>query len=205
MRTEPPQLLPLFRSAGQARLLARLYLGSTAPATISDLARELGLDDGGLTREADRLEKAGLLVSERIGRSRVLRPNRDSPYYADLLGLLTKAFGPAIMIAPLLATIDGVEQAFIYGSWAARYEGRPGSDPVDVDVLIVGSARQLELARIARELTPVLGRDINIVTVSSAEWKAPKTGFLRDVKRGPLVEIELSQTPTGEAMGEAGG
>ncbi|MFN8223593.1 MAG: winged helix-turn-helix domain-containing protein [Gaiellales bacterium] len=168
MRTEPPQLLPLFRSAGQARLLARLYLGSTAPATISDLARELGLDDGGLTREADRLEKAGLLVSERIGRSRVLRPNRDSPYYADLLGLLTKAFGPAIMIAPLLATIDGVEQAFIYGSWAARYEGRPGSDPVDVDVLIVGSARQLELARIARELTLS-----SVGTSTSSQSRAP--------------------------------
>ena len=53
MRTHSPQLLPLFRSAGQARLLARLFL-SEKPATLSGLARELDLDVGALSREADR-------------------------------------------------------------------------------------------------------------------------------------------------------
>lgn len=190
-------MLPIFRSAGQARLLARVYLGPTDAVTLADLARELDLDDGGLTREADRLERAGLVWSERIGRSRILHPRTQSPYYPELYGLLLKAFGPVTVVGPLLSSIAGVERAFVFGSWAARYLGRPGDEPVDIDVIVIGSAPRLELARIARELEPALGRDVNITRVSHSDWESAATGFLRDVRAGPLVEIDLVE-PGGE-------
>lgn len=193
MRTSSPELLPIFRSVGQARLLARVYLGSDTPATLADLARELDLDDGGLTREADRLERAGLVRSKRVGRSRILHPGADSPYYAELYGLLLKAYGPATVIGPLLASVEGVEQAYVYGSWAARYLGEPGQDPADVDVMVVGTPRRLELSRAARELTPCFGRDVNIMSVSPSAWDAGDGAFLRDVKRGPLVAVDLGR------------
>jgi DNA-binding transcriptional ArsR family regulator len=101
MRTEAPPLLPLFRSEGQGRLLARVYLAADRPEPIASLARELDLDAGGLTREADRLERAGLVRSERVGRQRLLRPNTESPYYDDLHGLLLTAFGPATVIGAM--------------------------------------------------------------------------------------------------------
>ena len=192
MRTASPELLPIFRSVGQARLLARVYLGEP-PATIAGLARELGLDDGGLTREADRLERAGLVRSERVGRSRVLHPGGDSPYYIELYGLLLKAYGPATVIGPRLARVDGVDEAYVYGSWAARYLGEPGDDPADVDVIVVGRPRQMELSRVARELTPCFGREVTIVSVSRSEWETAASGFLRDVKRGPLVALDLGR------------
>lgn len=192
MRKPSPELLPIFRSVGQARLLARVYLGQP-PATIADLARELELDDGGLTREADRLERAGLVRSERIGRSRVLHPGSDSPYYPELYSLLLKAYGPATVIGPVLSSIEGVEEAFVYGSWADRYLGEPGADPADVDVLVIGSPRRMELSRVARELTPCFGRNVDIVPVVRSAWDAAETGFLRDVKHGPLVEIDLGR------------
>src|SRR5712691_7461907 len=81
LRTEASPLLPLFRSDGQGKLLARVYLAPDRPAPIAELARELGLDAGGLTREANRLERAGLVRSDRVGRQRLLRPNSDSLYY----------------------------------------------------------------------------------------------------------------------------
>lgn len=194
MRTGSPQLLPIFRSAGQARLLARVYLGASTPVTLAELARELGLDDGGLTREADRLERAGLVTSERIGRSRILHPRGDSPYYPELYGLLLKAFGPAMVIGPLLASIQAIERAFVYGSWAARYRGVPGDDPTDIDVMVIGSPRRMELTGVARELSPVFGRDVNITAVTGDAWEQAESGFLRDVQRAPLIEIELGRT-----------
>ena len=193
MLTSSPELLPIFRSVGQARLLARVYLESDTPATLADLARELDLDDGGLTREADRLERAGLVRSERVGRSRILHPAADSPYYSELYGLLLKAYGPATVIGPLLASVDGVEQAYVYGSWAARYLGEPGQDPADVDVMVVGTPRRMELSRVARELTPCFGRDVNIMSVSQPAWDAGDGAFLRDVKRGALVAVDLGR------------
>lgn len=187
MRTRPPELLPIFRSDGQARLLARIFLGTPVP--IASLARELDLDDGGITREADRLERAGLIRSERIGRSRLLHANGDSPYYPELYGLLLKAYGPATVIGPLLHTIEGLEEAFVYGSWAERYLGKPGEDPADIDVIVIGTPRRMELSRIARELGPALGRAVNITSVSRAAWNDARRGFLRDVKSGALVPV----------------
>lgn len=191
MRTPSPVLLPLFRSKGQARLLARVYLGADRPATLADLARELDLDRAGVKREADRLEAAGLVVSERVGRQRILRPNLESPYYDHLHGLLLTAFGPAAVIGPALHDVPGIEQAFMFGSWASRYAGAPGSDPVDIDLLLVGSPDRTAVYRVARELTAVLGREVNPIIVSRERWDEASEGFIREVKSAPLHELDL--------------
>src|SRR5205823_120727 len=116
MRTQPSLLLPIFRSDGQRRLLARLYLAPERAVPLADLARELGIDRGGVKREADRLERAGLVRSERVGRQRILRANADSPYFQELYGLLVKAFGPETAVATELEQVGGIEEAYLYGS-----------------------------------------------------------------------------------------
>ena len=170
-------------------MLSRVYLEPDRPAHLAELAQELGLDRAGVKREADRLEEAGLVVSERAGRQRTLRPNLDSPYYDDLHGLLLKAFGPAALVGPALREVAGVEEAYLFGSWAARYAGVRGNDPVDIDVLVVGSPDRTELYGAARELESLLGREVNPVIVSRERWDAEDEGFIREVKGSPLVEL----------------
>jgi biotin operon repressor len=184
-------LLPLFRSDAQARLLARVFLETDRPAPLAELASELGVDRAGVKREADRLEQAGLVVSTRVGRQRLLRPNDDSPYYDDLLGLLLTAFGPAALIGPAFRDVDGIEHAFLFGSWAARYSGEPGEAPDDVDLLLVGAPDRTEVYRVAAALSEVLRREVNPTIVSSERWADAEDGFIREVKRSPLVLIDL--------------
>lgn len=193
MRKQPPLLLPLFRSEKQAHLLARVYLRADQPAPLADIAREMGVDRGTLTREADRLERAGLVRSERVGRQRHLFPNESSPYFRDLHGLLLKAFGPAMLLARELADLKGIAEAYIYGSWASRYEGSEGPTPQDIDVLVVGHPSALELARVSRTLSPQLAREVNFTTVSAEDWRAPDSGFLRQVQSEPLVKLEIER------------
>jgi len=191
MRTSAPHLLPLFRSDGQGRLLARIYLDKPGP--LAQLARDLDLDGGGITREADRLERAGLIRSERVGRNRILHPDEDSPYYRNLYGLLLIAFGPATLVGPALAQVEGIERAFIFGSWAARYAGEPGFDPADIDVIAIGQPSQLAVARAERELIEKLGREVNVTIVSPEEWEAADSGFLQQVRERPVVPLDLTQ------------
>ena len=192
MRTASPYLLPLFRSDGQGQLLARVYLSPDRPAPVAQLARELGLDSGNLTREADRLERAGLVRSRRIGNQRLLEPDTDSTYYPDLLSLLLKAFGPAVVIGPAIDEIDGVEQAYLFGSWAARYLGEPGDPPNDVDLLVVGVPNRRTMGATTRALADRLGREVNATIVTPDRWRTAADGFIREVKAGPLLELNLN-------------
>ena len=192
MRTAAPIPLPLFRSEGQARLLTHIYLGYGRPdAPLAEVARELGLDPGGVAREATRLEEAGLIRSTRVGRQRHVRANTDSPYYEPLRDLLARAYGPPRIIGCALAPLKGIERALIYGSWAARFHGQPGPPPNDIDVLVVGDPERRALARIARELSQQLGLEMEPHVASSADYERGASGFLRTVTQGPLVELDL--------------
>ncbi len=193
MKTDAPPLLPIFRSEGQARLLAHLYLRPERATTLSALARELGLSHTTLSREADKLERAGLIRSERVGNQRRLYPNEESVYFPALRDLLLRAFGPVPLLERSLRRTDGVEKAFLYGSWAARYLGEAGDAPNDLDLVVVGSPRRSALARIARDLEHQLGYEINPTVVPVEEWEARNSGFLQSVARGPLVELDLTE------------
>ena len=192
MRTAPPTPLPLFRSEGQARLLTHIFLSYARPdAPVAEIARELDLDPGGVAREATRLEQAGLISSSRVGRQRHLRANTDSPYYEPLRDLLARAYGPPRLIGQALAQLDGVGKALLYGSWAARYHGQPGPPPNDIDVLVVGSPQRRALARSARELSELLGLEVDPHVVSPVDYEQGTSGFLRTIKQGPVIEVDL--------------
>ena len=68
------------------------------------------------------LLKAGLLAGRRVGRLHFVKPNEASPYFPELAVLLLKVFGPRSVLAERLADLDGVEEAYLFGSWARRYE-----------------------------------------------------------------------------------
>ncbi len=145
-----------------------------------------------MQREVDRLERAGLLVSERVGNTRVVRPDRDAPIYGELAALLRKAFGPKPLLEESLARIRGIRSAAIFGSWARRYHGEPGPLPRDVDVLVVGDADPNEVYDAAREVERRLGLEVNPIIVSEEEWKHQRVGLVRRVQTGPIVELELN-------------
>jgi DNA-binding transcriptional ArsR family regulator len=193
MRTSPPPLLPLFRSQGQARLLARLFLHQEDDVHLSRLAEEIGVAKSRVSEELDRLEKAGIVVSDRVGTSRIVRANPESPFYPELNSLLLKAFGPTTVLERRLADIDGIEQAFLYGSWAARYLGEPGDPPADVDLLVVGTPEVAAVRRATRAAGRELDREVNPMILSRAEWEDARGGFARTLKRRPLVELGLDR------------
>ena len=47
-------------------------------------------------------------------------------------------------------SVPGVAEAYVYGSWAARYRGQAGDVPRDVDVLVIGDADEDDLYEAAR-------------------------------------------------------
>ena len=88
----------------------------------------------------------------------------------------------------IFAGIDGVEQAYIYGSWAARAEGAPGKVSQDVDVLLVGRADADAVFEAAAAASTILGFEVNARSVRPERWVDPGDDqFVRQVKGSPLV------------------
>lgn len=199
-RESAPSLLPILRSRQQGELLALLLGDPELEASLTDLAALVSVPVSSVHREIDRAESAGLVTSRKIGNTRLVRANTDSPYYRGLADVLVKAFGPPRVLAAVLAPIDNIDTAHIYGSWAAHLLGNEADRPVgDIDVLVLGSPDRDELYAAAAAAEQRLGRPVQ-ATVRPADWISTGTGnFHATVTRRPLVEIDLrtARTETG--------
>jgi hypothetical protein len=171
-----------------------LYLHPDRDYTLAEAGRLISASPKVMHTEADRLVTAGLAREARRGRARLLRAETSGPVSRPLTDLLAVTYGPLPVLADLLSEVEGVGQAYIYGSWAARYLGEPGPVPQDVDVLAVGTASDDDLYEAAREAEVRLGREVNISGVGLQYWEAPDTAdsFMRHIKERPLVKLELS-------------
>ena len=194
MENNPSWLLPLLPSRATGALLALLYLHPDRDYTLTEAGRLISASPKVMHTEADRLVTAGLVCEARRGRARLLRAVTTGPVSRPLTDLLAVTYGPLPVLTDLLSAVEGVEQAYIYGSWAARYLGEPGSVPHDVDVLAVGTASDDDLYEAARKAELRLGREVNISGVSSQYWDAPDPAdsFMRHIRERPLVKLELS-------------
>jgi predicted nucleotidyltransferase len=194
MENNPSWLLPLLRSRVTGALLALLYLHPDRDYSLAEAGKVIGASPKVMSTEADRLVTSGLVRETRRGRARLLRAETSGPVARPLADLLAATYGPLPVLSDLLSRVPGVEAAYVYGSWAARYLGEPGPVPHDVDVLVVGTADENDLYDIAREAESRLGREVNISAISLQYWEAPDPAdsFMRHVRERPLVKLELS-------------
>jgi hypothetical protein len=191
-KSPPPPLLPILRSQQQAELLALLLGDPELEVSVSELAERTSVPYASVHREVERAEATGLLVSRRVGRTRLVRADTASPYYEGLADVLTKAFGVPHLLAQALAGVAGIDRALVYGSWAARYHGQAGPRPIaDIDVLVLGDPDRDALYAAIGPVQERLGRPVQ-VTVRSVDWLDTGSGvFHETVTSRPMVEVPL--------------
>lgn len=187
MRTEAPLLAPIFRSDGQARLLAELILGGDE-LSLTDLADRIGVAYATVHREVARLLDAGVLRERQIGRSRLISVDPASPLAAPLRQILLVSAGPQVLLAEELRVVAGISAAFIYGSFAARSAGVPGPPPADIDLMIVGTPDIDEVHDVCDRVQEAVGRPINPTVLTPME-AAEDNGFLRHIAAHPTVPL----------------
>ena len=185
-----PSILPILRSRQQASILAWLLDDPLREVGISDLSRILNIPQPSVSRDVLQAEKAGIVQSRKIGRNRLVSANSESVFFRALRELLVRAFGAPGRLNQVLRKIAGVEGAFIFGSWAARYLGVGGSRPIgDIDVLVLGSPNENEVYAAVSALREELGYDIQ-VTIRDADWLETGNGSFHDtILSRPMVDV----------------
>lgn len=171
------------------QLLGELFVYASEPRSISELSAATGIPQATVSRETARLEEAGLVRSLRRGRLRLVQANDHLAYYPELRALLLKTIGPAAVLRQHLADVGGIESAFIFGSWAARHSGERGPAPNDIDLLVIGDPDLDTLYAACRKAERELRLDVNPVVRPAEDWRKRASGFLADIRRGPLVAV----------------
>ncbi len=186
MRTPPPLLAPIFRSDGQARLLSVALLDQER--TLAELARHAGVAYPTAHREVGRLIEAGILAERVVGRTRLIHAEESSPLVAPLRQILLVSTGPTTLLRAELADIAGIEHALIYGSFAARLDGRAGASPNDVDLMIIGTPSPDEVYDACARVEESARRPVNPTILTRNEADAD-SGFLNNVRANPIVVL----------------
>jgi predicted nucleotidyltransferase len=173
--------------------LALLYLHPEEEFSLTQVAQLIGVSVKSVHVEANRLVEGGLVAERRIGNVRMIRIGESSPLTRPLTDLLAVTYGPLPVLRDLLSSVEGVTEAYIYGSWAARYRGENGPVPGDVDVLLVGGADRDVLDQVARDAEQRLHREVNIRRVRPEVWRSPdpQDPFLASLRMRPLVDLDL--------------
>ena len=186
MRTAPPILAPIFRSDGQARLLAvALFDGEMS---LSDLAGRAGVSYPSAHREVARLLDAGILTERTIGRARLIRANEASPLVPSLTEILRIIAVPGPLLRRELSAIPAIDAAFIYGLFAARTLDVSGAAPNDIDLMVIGEPDVTAVYDACTRVEDLVHRPVNPTILTSAEFNKA-SGFLHSVRSAPAVPV----------------
>jgi predicted nucleotidyltransferase len=176
------------RSKARQRLLAYYFTNPGTRRHLRDLAERLRIDPSNLSRELGRLEREGLFRSEVSGRQKYFQLNREYPLFDEVRSIVAKTMGAVPLITQSLKKIDGIEEAYLYGSFA-----RNRQDAVsDIDVLVIGNPGGDVLAETVQKLERQLGREINYTVLTRKELesrRARKDAFLENVWHNKRVSL----------------
>lgn len=190
MRDLGQELLPIFRSAAQQRILGWLLTDPSRHRPIRALSEIAGVSEPATLTEVNRLVESGLLSEERVGRARVVRANTASPFYRPLVAILELLHAPTAAVREEFKDVHGVQEAYIFGSLARRLNGQPGPRPNDIDVAVVGD--QIDgraLRRAISNLQDRLDLPIDVLRVHPKEWQAATDPVLAAIQADNLINV----------------
>ncbi|MDQ3630148.1 MAG: nucleotidyltransferase domain-containing protein [Actinomycetota bacterium] len=187
MRIASPDILPLFRSEMQLRLLALLLLQPERTWTLQELAGTLGAPQSSVHRELRRAEGAGIIERHAAARPHYFKAATNDPLHEPLAMLLQRSIGVEAELRAALSRPD-VRAAVIHGSWSAATR-RPDSD---IDVLVVGDADLRELRRRLRPIGKAASRTIDLTVLAEGEFRrlvGEGSSFVRGVLEAPTTPL----------------
>ena len=174
----------------QQRVLALIFGHPERSFYTSEIVRAVSSGTGAVERELSRLERSGLVSTERIGNQKHYRANKDAPIFEELRGLVAKTVGLAEPIRESLQPYArAIKAAFIYGSVAK------GTDTTrsDIDLMVIGDdLNYSDLYDAAQSAQDKLRRKVNPLFLSSKDWQrkaSDKGSVIGKVSGAPKIFI----------------
>jgi hypothetical protein len=164
-------------------ILAQLFMNPTDGFTISELAKQANTSIPTAMREVERLLESQLVTQKPVGRARLIQVNTKHELHDSIRKIVAYSYGPAAVLPAALHGIEGLEQAYLYGNYAAYLKKERPSDSPEID--------RIEASNAAKRVEGYLERAVNVKFVGSQEWETSSSEFVVEVKKRPLFELKI--------------
>lgn len=151
------------------------------------LARILSADPSNLNRKLQSLTKIGLFKVKKQGNQSIYALNKSYFLFDEYESIIKKTIGIESELKNILMRVPGVRKAYLFGSYVKGDMDQHS----DIDLLIIGHQNSLSLSKKLTALEKKIGREINAVEVSEAEFnqKKEKDAFLKYVFKQKVIPL----------------
>ncbi|MFN0214450.1 MAG: ArsR family transcriptional regulator [Saprospiraceae bacterium] len=156
----------LISSKTRIKLLLKFFLNSHATAYLRSLESEFGESSNGIRVELNRLENAGLLLSENEGNKKIFRANTRHPLFREIHNIILKQVGLDQVIETVIQRLGDVQRVYLVGDFSK------GMDSPVIDLVFVGDFDKLYLSTLAEKAEKIVGRKIRYLLYSPEEAQA---------------------------------
>ncbi len=126
-------LQTLISSKTRLKLLLKFFLNASTRSWLRNLESEFGESSNAIRLELNKLEEAGLLLSETEGNKKIYTANTGHPLFSDIHRILLKHVGIDQIIERVMEQIGPLQAAYLSGELAH------GRDSKVIDLLLVGT------------------------------------------------------------------
>jgi predicted nucleotidyltransferase len=172
----------------QILLLEVFFRNPEQPHYLGELGRLLGKKPGVFQRELNKLVAEKILKDYYQANSRFFKLNKKYPLFKQLKQIFFKTVGVAGVLGKELKKIDGLQQAFIYGSFAAGKEHGES----DIDLCLIGRAKEEKILDLTIILEKKFGREINYLLMTEKEWRKKvkgKNSFVENILKKKTINL----------------
>ncbi|MAE58416.1 MAG: hypothetical protein CME69_06020 [Halobacteriovorax sp.] len=170
----------IFLSKARAGILKKLFLERDREYYLRELERETGVTYKALHTDIHRMQELDLISMRVDGNRNYFKANTKHPLFEDFHSIANKVYGPIPKLKELFEKQNGIESAFIFGSYA-KGETHAGSD---LDLFIIGDISVRKLSNLLWEAQKEITYEINdhIYTKKDFKAKRNKDHFLKSLK-----------------------
>ncbi len=155
----------LISSKTRIKLLMKFFINSHTTAYLRGLENEFGESSNAIRVELNRLERAGMLVSNMNGNKKIFRANTEHPLFHEIHNILLKQIGLDRIIENVIERLGEVERVFLIGEFSR------GIDSQIIDLILIGDIDRNYLIQLIEKAEGIVNRKIRYLVYQAEEFE----------------------------------
>lgn len=164
----------LISSKTRVKLLLKFFLNTSTSSYLRGLESEFGESSNAIRLELNKLESAGLLVSNVEGNKRFFRANVEHPMFGDINRIVYKFAGLDELVDRVVVGLGDLVSLYLVGDLAKGLK----SDVIDL--VFVGNIDKSYLFTLVQKVENKLQKKVKYIAYSNSEFSRESLGADQD-------------------------